>query len=275
MNSLSSHINELRAAEAFSKQALVFDQLYSSNAIIRYKRKRVRTHMLRRIKPESNLLELNAGTGEDAIYFAQKGYKVHATDISEGMLEMLNKKLDEQMLTELVSTEQCSFSELELLKQRGPYDAVYSNFGGLNCTGELQKVLSSLDPLIKPGGVLTMVIISPFCMWEFLLMFRGRFKTAFRRFFSGRGRKARVEGTSFTCWYYSSSFVKQQLHDKFDLIGLEGLCTLVPPSYIEGFAEKHPKAYEFLRSIENRWKNRWPWKYWGDYYIISFRKKIS
>jgi cyclopropane fatty-acyl-phospholipid synthase-like methyltransferase len=32
------------------------------------------------------------GTGEDAIYFANKGYRVHATDISTGMLDMLQRK---------------------------------------------------------------------------------------------------------------------------------------------------------------------------------------
>jgi hypothetical protein len=51
------------------------------------------------------------------------------------------------------------------------------------------------------------------------------------------------------------------------------LCTLVPPSYIEGFPEKHPGAYEVLKAKEDKWKNKWPWKYIGDYYIISLKKK--
>jgi hypothetical protein len=136
-------------------------------------------------------------------------------------------------------------------------------------------VLESLAPLVKPGGMVTLVIISKFCLWETLLMFRGKFKTAFRRFFSKNGRKARVEGSFFTCWYYAPSFIKKQLENTFDLSGLEGLCTLVPPSYIEGFAEKNPRFFSLLRSKENAWKSRWPWNRIGDYFIISFRKKSA
>ena len=32
-----------------------------------------------------SILELNAGTGTDAVWFAERGYRVHATDIAEGM----------------------------------------------------------------------------------------------------------------------------------------------------------------------------------------------
>jgi hypothetical protein len=63
------------------------------------------------------------------------------------------------------------------------------------------------------------------------------------------------------------------LKEEFEMISLEGLCTFVPPSYIEGFAEKHPELYSKLVSMESKWKTRWPWKNVGDYYIISLRKK--
>jgi len=54
---------------------------------------------------------------------------------------------------------------------------------------------------------------------------------------------------------------------------LEGLCTLVPPSYIENFAEKHPRLYNFLQRKENSLKSKWPWKLIGDYYIITLKKR--
>jgi len=31
--------------------------------------------------------------------------------------------------------------------------------------------------------------------------------------------------------------------------------------------------YEALRNKEDHWKDKWPWKFIGDYYIISFQKK--
>ena len=79
-----------QAAAAFNKQAVLFDELYSANTIIQYKRKRVRDHVDKFI-PHCKILELNAGTGEDAVYFAQHGHDVHATDISQPMQKVLAK----------------------------------------------------------------------------------------------------------------------------------------------------------------------------------------
>jgi ubiquinone/menaquinone biosynthesis C-methylase UbiE len=265
--------NEQAAARAFSQQALVFDAYDAGNTIISYKRKRVRDHVRRFLPSGGRILELNAGTGEDAIYFARHGYLVHATDIAAGMQKMLGEKVDQTGLTDRITRELCSFTDLASLQQRGPYDLIFSNFAGLNCTDELDKVLRSFAPLLKPGGQVTMAILPKFCLWESLLVFRGKFRTATRRWFSGRGAKSHVEGHYFKCWYYPSSYVIRTMADEFDLLALEGLCTIVPPSYIEHFAERYPKLYGRLCRTEDRWKERWPWKYIGDYYIVSFRKK--
>jgi ubiquinone/menaquinone biosynthesis C-methylase UbiE len=273
MNDSGHTLNEQAAAAAFSKQAPLFDRLYSNDTIIQYKRQRVRDHVLYYLAPHSHILELNAGTGEDALFFARQGHTVHATDISDTMQAKLKEKARENNLHISISDEVCSFTELDSLSARGPYDLIFSNFAGLNCTHELPKVLHSFDALLHPGGYVTLVILPKFCLWEFLLLFKGKFKTAFRRFTSNKGAKAHIEGQHFRCWYYNPSFIEKQLRDSFTVVRLEGLCTIVPPSYIEGFAEKHPKAYSLLKKAEDKWKARWPWRSIGDYYIITLQKK--
>jgi ubiquinone/menaquinone biosynthesis C-methylase UbiE len=129
MNSTVS-TNEMRAAKAFSKQSAVFDELYSPDTIIQYKRQRVREHVNKLIKPYSHILELNAGTGEDAVYFARQGHTVHATDLSSGMLDKLAIKIKEKKLTDRISYEACSYTMLKDLSEKGPYDHVFSNFAG-------------------------------------------------------------------------------------------------------------------------------------------------
>jgi len=225
------------------------------------------------LKPCSSILELNSGTGEDALFFAKRGFKVHATDISVGMQSELRKKVSMNGMEEQVSTEICSYTMLDQLQNKGPFDHIFSNFAGLNCTNELDKVLTSFADLLKPNGTVTLVILPKFCLWETLLLFKGKFRTAFRRFFSSNGAKAHIEGVYFKCWYYNPSFIINRLKDQFNLLGLEGLCTIVPPSYIEGFAEKHPVAYKLLKNKEDKLKSSWPWKYIGDYYVISLKKK--
>jgi ubiquinone/menaquinone biosynthesis C-methylase UbiE len=273
MSMAMQYTNEQQAEAAFSRQSGIFDRIYSGNAIVNYKRMRVRRHVLQYLEPESDILELNSGTGEDALFFARLGHHIHATDISQGMQAQLMYKVQAAGMEDSVSNELCSFTELSQLQNKGPYDLVFSNFAGLNCTGHLDKVVLSLPPLLKPGGMITMAILPEFCLWETLLLVKGKFKTAFRRFFSRNGRKAHLEGIYFNCWYYNPSYVIKTLEKDFDVLGLEGLCTIVPPSYIENFAVKYPLTYRKLCRLEDRLKTSWPWRFIGDYYIISLRKK--
>jgi Methylase involved in ubiquinone/menaquinone biosynthesis len=263
---------EKLVSDAFNRQAPVFDELYIPNGIIKYKRRRVREHLDQLINKGSSILELNCGTGEDAIYFAEKGHNIHATDLSLQMLSILENKIEKKGFQKQITTENISFHDLSNISGKGPYDLIFSNFGGLNCTDKLNEVLASFDPLLKPGAYVCLVIISKFCLWEFLLMFKGKFKTAFRRLFASKGRKAHIEGSFFKCWYYSPSYVIKNMKN-YQLVSVEGLCTLVPPSYIELFTEKHPLLFEYLKNKEGKWKSSWPWRSIGDYFIITFKKK--
>ncbi|HTS45374.1 MAG TPA: class I SAM-dependent methyltransferase [Puia sp.] len=269
----SNMINERAIVDAFNKQSVIFDDLYSSNGIIRYKRERVRTHVQKYLPANSMILELNAGTGEDAIYFARQGHRVHATDISPGMLDVLNQKVTRHGFSGQISSEICSYSFLGNLDNKGPYDLIFSNFAGLNCTNELDSILAGLGALVKPGGMVTLVLLPSFCLWETLLLFKGHFSTAFRRFNSSKAAAAHIEGQYFKCWYYKPSYVIDHMKYSFNLLDVEGLCTIVPPSYIEKFDEKYPVIFKWLKRKEDQLKNKRPWRSIGDYYIISFRRK--
>ena len=265
---------EQDAESAFSTQSVAFDRLYSGNPIIQYKRDRVRSHLMRYARAGDHMLELNSGTGEDAIFFAKHHLRVHATDISSGMQQVLVQKVEESGMGKYITNERCSFTRLDELMDQGPYDIIFSNFAGLNCTGRLDNVLSSCEALLKPGGFLTLVIMPPFCLWEFLMLFRGKLKTALRRSFTRKGVKAHlVDRQYFTCWYYQPAFVSKLLSKGFSVVDLEGLCTLVPPSYLEHFSVRYPRLYEFLKRKEAALKSKWPWRSIGDYYIITLRKR--
>jgi ubiquinone/menaquinone biosynthesis C-methylase UbiE len=265
--------DEVAAKTAFNSQSPVFDRLYSPNPIIQYKRDQVRALVLTYLQAGQKILELNAGTGEDAVYFGQQGFCVHATDISEGMQAVLESKVRQANLQHLVTREICSYTNLGQLKNKGPYDLIFSNFAGLNCTGKLDQVLNAFPALLNPGGKVLLTVMPGFCLWETLLVLKGDFKTAFRRFFSSKGAAAHIEGVDFKCWYYPPGFIADTLRPAFKTLALEGLCVLVPPSYLENFPVKYPRMYNFLVRLEKRWKHRWPWKLIGDYFIIVLEKK--
>src|SRR5690606_26147913 len=100
------------------------------------------------LKPGSRILEINAGTGIDALYFASKGHHVHATDLSDGMIAQIKRKAAFPEAQGRFTYQQLSFEALDQTTETG-FDYVFSNFGGLNCTDDLRKVTRHLPPLLK------------------------------------------------------------------------------------------------------------------------------
>ena len=255
---------------AFSKQSIVFDDLEKGNLIIQWMRKRVRQHALSLWEPGEHILELNAGTGLDAIFFAQKGFYVHATDNAEGMISQLKSKVTELKLDDKVTVEKCSFLELDKLQQK-EFDHIFSNFGGLNCTDRLADVIVSFNGLLKPGGTATLVIMPPVCPWELLLALKGNFKVAFRRLKKG-GAPSNVEGISFNSYYYSPAKVFQMFGKNYKALAIEGLCSVVPPPYLEKFPNRYPTVFKGLTLLESSIADVWPFTAWADHFIISMQK---
>ncbi len=230
----------------------------------------VREHVLGLWKTGDSVVELNAGTGLDAIYFAQKGFKIYATDNAQGMLDVLKQKISQLSIEDKIVTQQCSFLELDKIQQTG-FDHIFSNFGGLNCTGGLNEVIGSFDRLLKPGGTVTLVIMPKICPWELILAFKGNFKVAFRRL-NRNGAPSHLEGQYFTTYYYSPSSVRKMFGENYSVISINGLGIVVPPPYLEDFPIKHSRIYKKLLSLENTIADIWPFRSWADHFIISVRK---
>src|SRR4029079_10021205 len=119
-------------AEAFSRTAEKYDAFALDHPHLMRMRSTVYAHVGRVFPPGARVLELNAGTGVDAVELARRGYRVHATDIAPGMLRRLQDKVQSLQLGEQVTSQQCSFTELAQV-DGAPFDAVFSNLGGLNC----------------------------------------------------------------------------------------------------------------------------------------------
>src|SRR5512139_2106657 len=113
-------------AEAFSRTAEKYDSFANAHPNQTRMRNKVYSHIQRFIPAQSRILELNAGTGTDAVELARRGYRIHATDIAPGMLERLRDKVDQLNLSERITVQQCSFTNLDRIVE-GPFDAVFSD----------------------------------------------------------------------------------------------------------------------------------------------------
>jgi ubiquinone/menaquinone biosynthesis C-methylase UbiE len=262
--------NEELVSAAFSAQSVIFDQINVENKLTDHLRDIYRTEIDVQIKPESSILELNCGTGIDSIYFAGKGHNVLATDNAEGMLAQLQHKIQKQHLEEKITIQRCSFSELHQLGNKR-FDYIISNFGGLNCTDDLNKVLLQFNDHLNENGKATLVIMPKISPWELVMALKGNFKTAFRRF--KKNTPAHVEGFHFSVYYYSPSYVIKALKKDFNVLTVKGVYFAVPPDFYQNFVERYPKMYRFLKAVESRLGNWFPFNVCCDHYMITLQKK--
>ena len=256
-------------AEAFSRTAAKYDAFAEDHPHLTRLRGKVYAHVSRHLPPGSRILELNAGTGIDAVALAQRGYHVHATDISPGMLARAREKVAYFGLEERVSVQEGSFTDLSEI-EGAPFDAVFSDLGGLNCIPDLSPVIEQLPKVLCPGGIVTWVLMPPVCLWELAEVFRGSFRLAFRRL-SRKGARSHLEGLYFNVFYFPPHRVLDWFGNDYTHLELEGLSVITPTAESKNLAKRLPRLYATLARLDDNLSARAPWWSWGDFYILSMR----
>jgi len=256
-------------AEAFSRTAEKYDAFANDHPNQSRMRNKVYSHVQRFVPAGAHILELNAGTGTDAVELARRGYRIHATDIALGMLDRLRDKVVKLNLGEKITTQQCSFTELNQIDE-APFDAVFSDLGGLNCIPDLAPVIAQLPHVLRPNGTVTWVLMPPVCLWELAEIFRLHPRLAFRRF-SRHGTRAHLEGLNFMVYYFTPKKVLDWFGADYDCLALEGLSVITPTAESKNFAKRYTRLYRTLSWIDDRVAFRSPWRGWGDFFIITMR----
>ena len=254
---------------AFTKQAPYFDEYDRKNIILTDMRKQVRDHVMKFLERGDYMLELNAGTGMDAEYFVEQGCKVHATDLSDGMIQMLEQRINNQNLNSSITYQQCSFTQLDRLNTSG-FNYIFSNFGGLNCIDSLNRVTKYFSGVLKDQGFVTFVVMPKFCPWELFSVLKGNFSFALRRF-KKNGTTAHLEGEYFKTYYFTLNEVLKSFGKNFKLIKVEGLGVLIPPPVKENLPEQRPKFYRALKYLDRKLRNHFPFNRWADHIIITLQ----
>jgi SAM-dependent methyltransferase len=263
-------MTEMRgAAGGFSAMAQAYDESAVTNPVVSWMRARIRDLVEARLTPGGSILEINAGSGLDAAYFASRGYRVHATDVAPGMLAAIAEKAAAPALEKRLTAEALSFDRLYEAKG-GPYDLVFSNLGGLNCTADLTAVTRGLPDVLRPGGSIVWVVMPPFCPWEMAQALRGHFSTARRRF-STHGTPANVGGARVRAWYHSPGKLARALGPRFRVESLRSFCLFAPPSYFGGFVSRHPRLAGALMRLDDALGGAWPFNRCGDFYALVAR----
>ena len=239
--------------ESFDIAALTYDEDFTGSLTGKLQRGKVWQYMDHLLaSAPMHVLELNCGTGEDALHIAQRGHAVTATDISENMLTAARNKVSQNGMAPKVRCQKADLTQLNELKQEGTYDLVFSNFGGVNCVSPeaMEELAEEACKLLKPDGKLVMVIMPRFCLWETVyFLLKGKAKEAFRR--RKEYATANVSGEAVKTWYYSSKQVKRNFKAHFKATRVRPVGLFGPPSYLESLMRRNRLLFQLMSSLEN------------------------
>ena len=194
---------------------------------------------------------------------------MHATDLSDGMISQIKRKIQQNHLNSQLTCQQFSYTELDKSSEK-KFDYVFSNFGGLNCVRDLSQVTRNLPALLKEQAYVTFVIMPPVSPWELTWVLRGNLQKAVRRL-RKEGTIAHVEGEYFKTYYHSLDAIRKSLPPSFHLIACESLALVSPPPHCSAFPATHPRIYNFLRGTDRLMRHVYPFNRWGDHLIVTFQ----
>jgi ubiquinone/menaquinone biosynthesis C-methylase UbiE len=242
-----------KTREAFNKAATDYDVSFTNTAVGTMQRNRVWKYLENLLKNrKAEVLEINCGTGEDALWLAKRCYSVTATDVAGSMITVAETK---RIIAGINNVNFKTLDFFQLNKNLSPqqYDFIFSDFGGLNCVNEPELVHLSKDfaKLLYPGGKLVMVVMGKYCLWETLyFLFKFKIGKALRRW-DNKGVHTKIEEEEFETWFYSVRALKKIFNPHFKLLEARPIALAVPPSYLQNYFDKKPKWLQRL----NRWDN--------------------
>ena len=253
---------------AFDAFAADYDVDFTHTQLGQLLRQRVWDVLAQEFKAGDRVLELACGTGEDAVWMAQRGIQVLATDGSAEMLSATAHKTH----TLPVETQQLSLQQIiegELSPQDDLFSGVLSNFGGLNTINQWEQLATALSKQVKPGGKLVLVPMGPHCPIETLWYgLHGQLRNATRRY--GKPATATIGNQHIPIWYPSLCMLKQAFAPTFKLNSVQSLGLWLPPSYLGHWVEHRPSLWRNVARFETA-TARFT-RGLGDHYITVFEK---
>lgn len=259
------------AGAAFDSIARDYDRVFTDSLIGRAQRNAVWTVLRKTFKTKDSLLELNCGTGEDAIFLAGNDLSVFACDASAQMIARAEERLRHMPVRVPVVFRELPTERIGELHPETQFDGAFSNFSGLNCVADLDATASALANLVKQDGRLVLCFSTRFCLIEILyFLARGQLRKALRR--CSGASEVTLGNEKFTVYYPTIRRIRRSFASDFCLYSCTGIGVTVPPSYLEGWVRRHPALFRILRSLESLLAKMPILRSMGDHVLLCFEK---
>lgn len=253
-------MNVASPGNAFGLLARDYDREFTNTVIGQLMRQAVWDRLDARFQPGQRVLELNCGTGEDAVHLGRRGIEVLATDISDGMVEIAAAKVKLEGLSGLVQVRRIALEEIGAL-ETVPCDGAFSNFGGLNCVSDLSFVARALAARLRPGATAILCVMGPVAPWEWAwFLSHGQPRKAFRRMLRGG-----CEWRGLTIRYPSIGTLRNAFSPMFRQLRVAALGAFPPPLYTGAWAK-------LLNRCERRVETIPPLPWLADHYILELER---
>lgn len=193
----------------------------------------------------SHVLELNCGTGIDALHLAHRGVSVLGCDISSRMIELARQNAAGTGVQQLLDFRVLPTEQLATLQTVNLFDGAFSNFSGLNCVQDLAAVRQNLACLLKPGSRVLLCMLGRFGVWQKLWhLVHGEWKQALRI-----SQSTDVEG-AFKVQHPSRKQIVTLFSPDFRLRRWKGVGIAVPPAAMEQWAIRFPRLIQYLDHVD-------------------------
>ena len=258
--------------QAFDSVAADYHRSNVDNPLLSDMRRRMIAVVRRHVPAGSRILDLGCGPGTDAETLARHGYWVVAIDGAPRMVDEARRRIAAAGVVDRVAVHHLGIEELDALPA-DCVDAVYSDFGPLNCVADLHGAAHLIARRLRAGGVLIASVIGRFCPWEIALYtVRGDHRRARIRFSRERVPVPLNGHTVWTRYYIPREFARAFHGSGFRQISVQALALFAPPPFMQAFAERHPALVRGLQRIDAA-AGSWPLlRQAGDHFLIVLRK---
>ncbi|OFV80089.1 MAG: methyltransferase [Acidobacteria bacterium RBG_13_68_16] len=268
--SAQAQLHETR--QAFDSVASFYDGPFGNNEIVQRMRTGLVDELTRRVSPGARLLDVGCGTGIDAAHLAARGYTVVAIDASPQMVARTRARAAEEGLTERVTALELGIEALDRLSG-GPFDAIYSDLGALNCVPDLSAVAAGCGSLLNGGGVLVASVMGKLCPWELAyFVARGDLRRALVRLGSRAVPVGLNRGTVWTRYYRPKEFL-DHFRGSFAHEASRALGLFSPPPYLVGFHRRLRRASRALWWLDGKLGALPLLREAGDHFLMVLRKR--
>jgi SAM-dependent methyltransferase len=267
---ISDALPAIQAGLAFDTLAAEYDTHFTHSHIGRAQRNVVWTKATEVFQGNLAILELNCGTGEDAMFLASLGHRVTALDASHAMIGRASRRKNVVAPDAEINFQPLPSEYLSALPMTR-FDAVFSNFSGLNCVRDLRQVAEQLAYRTRPGAQVLLCISTRFCLWEAVwFLLQGKPGKASRRW-SGEST-AVLNGVSVTVHYPTIGAFAESFAPQFTLCSSTGVGIFVPPSYLERWMRGHLGLLKLLCRFDSIVCRLPALRALGDHVLLHFER---